>query len=120
MLYLTASSSAARQQQNIERSAAKRQGLPEERGPPPRCTSVALIPEAAPHAWLRLPGDEEAEQQHAAGMFSYPLRRRHVIQPLGVLRLRNVVKSLVPGWGGDVVDLKDEAEKLKHLHGEGA
>lgn len=51
--------------------------------------------------------------------FSYPLRRRHVINPLspGVLKLRNVVNSLVPGRtvlgrvhlsGGDVVDLEHQ------------
>lgn len=57
--------------------------------------------------------------------FSYPLGRRHVINPLGpgVLRLRNVVDALVPGRtvlgrvhlsGGDVVDLERTTETLRY------
>lgn len=54
-------------------------------------------------------------------MFSYPLRRGHVVNPPlspGVLGLRDVVNSLVPGrrvlrrvhlGGGDVVDLQHAA-----------
>lgn len=55
-------------------------------------------------------------------VFSYPLRRRHVINPLspGVLRVRDVVNSLVPGrsvlgrvclGGGDVVDLEHKQKR---------
>lgn len=61
--------------------------------------------------------------------FSYPLRRRHVINPLspGVLKLRNVVNSLVPGRtvlgrvhlsGGDVVDLEHQTNAKIYTHGE--